>query len=317
MKLTTPPDSGRSSRLLRAMASLALALPVLQVFTPSGLRQVVSNWVVYNDMAPNYSTPTADGWITAAGVSGYYSAFSTTLGSGGVLTNCARTVSFPVAELPPAVSARWPGASGCLPNGGRHRSVPSVPAGPTVPFRTPSSTVRPYNLFHGIVDLSNPGSLFGVGSGQSVFLTFTNLNPAMHYKFRGRSSGTASPSERTISAGRCARSPGPTPSSMRIRRHRHSYHRQRFGGIDLDQRPGGFQSGINTDGRVIGWDDIVPGADGTFTVVNQDYEGVTDVASSSAHVGLHLVRDHADRIWSQSPPRRSRPTRWPLSRPPS
>src|SRR6185436_10103819 len=60
-------------------------------------------------------------------------------------------------------------------------------------------------------------------------------------------------------------------------------------GLTLTNGQAAFQTGINTNGMVVGWDDIAPAPDGTFTVVNQPYNGPTDVASASGNIGYVLT----------------------------
>src|SRR5262249_28349918 len=99
-------------------------------------------------------------------------------GPGGQLINYPGG-QFPVSELP----AGYPlvGQARLVVTPVNANGVFGLPAAPGYPVPgTPAS-----NLLHWVVDMRHRGSAFGVGGGQSVRLTFTQLNPAMRYKFRG------------------------------------------------------------------------------------------------------------------------------------
>jgi streptogramin lyase len=64
--------------------------------------------------------------------------------------------------------------------------------------------------------------------------------------------------------------------------------------LTLTNGQAAFQAGINTNGMVVGWDDIAPAPDGTFTVVNQSYNGPTDVAAVPK--GVWLVNHRASSV---------------------
>ena len=258
-----------------------LLLLATLAFIPMAGAQVRTNWVAYNDFSagPAPDPGLNDGWGTPSGVTGYDMGF----GPGGPLINYPAG-QFPVSELP----AGYPlaGQARLVVTPVNANGVFGLPATPGYPFpETPA-----YNLFHGICDMGNLGSAFGVGGGQSVRLTFTQLNPAMRYKFRGSvvRNGTAigthdvrwtlNSIEGALSFV-SAHSSGTgmvTPASP-------------VPGLTLTNGQAAFQSGINTNGMAVGWDEIVPAADGTFTVVNQPYNGPTDVAAATANVGYVLT----------------------------
>lgn len=253
----------RTSILGRSL-SRSLVLAALAALPQLADAQVVTNWVAYNDFGP--------GTGTAPNVSTYDMGF----GPGGPLTNLPAN-QFPVAELPPG-----------YPLGGQARLVVR-PENATGVFGLPAAGGYPYsgtpayNYFNGITDFGASGSMFGVGAGQAVRLTFTNLNPAMHYKFRGTAvRNGASIGTHDLRWTLCsiegalsfvsAHTPDAAPTNgMSIVTP--NTPASDVPGLTLTNGQAAFQSGVNTNGMVVGWDDIVPAADGTFTVVNQSYNG--------------------------------------------
>jgi hypothetical protein len=248
-----------------------------------GAGQISTNWVAYNDLGANYTTPTADGWVTAPCVSG--NDFGMVSGQPPMaipLTNYPVN-QYPVAELPPCFSLDGRAQLTMIGNG---TSPFTVPAGNGLAYPFPGSPG--YDLFHGIVDMGNVGSLYGVGAAQYVLHVFTNLNPAARYSFRGTVTrgGNAIGTHDirwtlcSITGARSftdAHTPGTLTASTVLT------------GLVLTNGQVAFQSGFNTNGQVVGWDDIQPAPDGSFTVVNQPYNGVTDHDNASGNLGYILA----------------------------
>ncbi len=263
------------------MTGLAAVMAAAVVSTAPASAAAVTNWVAFNDFGA--TSPGVGAFTHGANVSGYDLGF----GPGGVLINSPGGL-FPTAELP----AGYPldGQAKLIVRPVTATGVFGLPASGGQPFPgTPA-----YNHFAGLVSIGNLGSMFGVGAGQQVMLTFANLNPAMRYKFRGtavRNGGTVGThdvrwtlnsitgavsfvSAHTVSKTLLVPS-SPVP------------------GLSLTNGQAAFQSGINTNGMVVGWDDIVPGPDGTFTIVNQPYNGPflkddDTVGNATANVGYVL-----------------------------
>jgi hypothetical protein len=169
---------------------------------------------------------------------------------------------------------------------GNGSGVFGIPAGSIDGYPFPGSPG--FDLFHGLVDMGNSGSLYGVGGGQYVLHVFTNLNPSARYSFRGTvtRNGKSIPDHPTrwtlcsIVGARSftdAHTPGTLTASTLLP------------GLTLTNGQVAFQSGINTNGQVVGWDDIQPAADGTFTIVNQPYIGATDHDTPSVNIGYILA----------------------------
>ncbi len=123
-------------------------------------------------------------------------------------------------------------------------------------------------------------------SADSQILTFKNLNPAMRYSFRGTVIrkgtvyGANHPGRRTYcnlegadaftdahTAG-CITKDTPLPEFFSARAN------VTFPAVNFAPGEAVFQSGLNTQGDMVGYDDIQPGADGTFAVVVRGWCGV-------------------------------------------
>lgn len=248
--------------------------------------QNATNWVTYNDLGANYTAPNTAGWVTASNVSGNTWAMANVSGPPPMAVPLTNYLAgqYPVAEFPSGFGLEGRAALIMV---GTGNGVFTVPAGDGTTYY-PFPETPGYNLFHGIVDLGNSGSLYGVGSGQYVLHVFTNLNPAARYSFRGtvaRNGTTVGTHDVrwtlcSITGARSftdAHTPGTLTASTVLT------------GLALTNGQVAFQTGINTNGQVVGWDEIQPGTDGTFTVVNQPYNGVTDHASASANIGYILA----------------------------
>jgi len=141
-----------------------------------------------------------------------------------------------------------------------------------------------------IVDLGNAGSAIGlanftggaIAGNDTVVLTFTNLDPSVRYAFRGTAVrngvGVGTHSGRwTVSsiAGADASVVAGTPGVIT------SANQLGVPGLALTNGQQIFQSGVNTNGDLVGWDSINPGADGSFSVISKGYGGpVKDIYSN-------------------------------------
>src|SRR5204862_5827276 len=103
----------------------------------------------------------------------------------------------------------------------------------------------------------------------SATLTFSNLNPSQRYIFRGTSvrggSGGTYPrrwslvSLRGVDSFTNAHSAG-------------IYTKENFASSTMTNGQAAWNAGVNvTEGALVGWDQISPGADGTFTVTTEQY----------------------------------------------
>src|SRR5688572_7145390 len=167
----SPPQNclRRPTRLLRTVWScIAAALCSLALNSHA---QIVTNWVAFNDHAPSATTAP---FVTAYNLRGMGLTGTPTLllPAKGRLTNFVAG-TYPAGQpLPAQIIVTALNTPNLFPNAALAAPFPATPA---------------YDLFNGIVDLANADSAIGLsaGEGDAVILTFTNLNPAMRYSFRG------------------------------------------------------------------------------------------------------------------------------------
>lgn len=220
---------------------------------PQALRayrgEVATNWVAFNDHTP--------GEGTAANVTGY----DLWQGTGGLLTNFLDAAYTAGQDIPVSLGVSFKGGVAL--------------AGTMV---VPNQDTPAYNLFNGIVTMGNAAYLYDTTAGQSTTMKFTGLDPYAVYSFRttsvrGRETDT---DERwTVSSLQGAISFTDASS---------------LGAVTLTGFPTAtmtngqvaWNSGRNqVGGEVIGWDNIVPSADGTLTIVSERYTGAIPAGTAS------------------------------------
>lgn len=216
-------------------------VPLITGLLAISARAQVTNWVAFNDHTPGSTA----GWATHPN--------ATTYNMRGVAGGNAGTV-----------------LSGNLKNIDTGADVGAVFASSAVgspndlgSMAYPNANTDAYNLFNGKVDLGNSQSGIGVRSaaGITTTLTFSNLDPSKRYVLKGTSvrgnnyagrwtlctlDGTEGFTEDHSAAGIYTAANYPA------------------GGMTTGQAA--YQSGENRTGAVVGWKDINPGPDGTFTV---------------------------------------------------
>jgi hypothetical protein len=255
--------------LRRARHSLLLATAVALPTLAHG--QIVTNWTAFNEhapsglTAPNVSTYNMRGFLLSTDPG---TAFPTS----GPLTNFT-TASYPAGQSLSAglVVSTLVRSPDLFPNAAMGYAFPGTPA---YDLFTPGGT--------SIVDMGNAGSAIGLGNfaggaiagNDTVVLTFTNLDPSMRYAFRGNSvrngTGVGTHSGRwTISslAGADTAVDAGTPGVLT------SANLPGVPNLTLTNWQQVFQSGVNTNGDLVGWDDIAPGPDGSFSVITKGYSG--------------------------------------------
>ena len=251
-------------RSLFAAAAAALVLPQISS------AQLVTNWTAFNEHAPsaltdpNVSAYNMRGWVlgtdpgTVHPLSGPLTNYITG-GSGygpGQSLNAQLVASTLLRnpDLFPAAALGYPD-----------------PGTPAYDFFMPGGAQ--------ITDLGNAGSGIGLGNfsggvGQdTVVLTFNNLDPSMSYQFRGTvvRAGTADTHYGRWTgcsiAGAVSSVDAATPGVLT------SANVPGVPGLTLTNGQQVFQSGINRQGDMVGWTDIKPGPDGSFSIITKGYNG--------------------------------------------
>lgn len=251
------------------MAVLALVLQLAVPLVASA--QNVTNWIAFNEHAPsnltdpNVSTYNMRGWVLATDP-------GTVHPVAGPLTNYVTGESGYAPGQP--LNARLI-ASTLLRN-------PDLFPNATLGY--PDVGTPAYDVFMpggaNITDLANAGSSIGLGNfsgnvGQdTVVLTFSNLDPSMRYKFRGTAvrAGTAVGTHHgrwTISSIAGADSSVDAGTAGILT----SANTPGVPGLSLTNGQQVFQSGINIQGDMVGWDEINPGPDGSFSIITKGYNG--------------------------------------------
>ncbi len=212
---------------------------------------VVTNWAAFNDHVPGPlpSPGVNSGWGTAANANRYNLrgiAGTPPEATAGVLKDYATGLDTPASIIVTATGSPDYFGSIQYPGGG-----------------TPGS-----NLFNGIVDLGNPNSAIGIRSSanSTVTLTFSNLNPALLYKFRGTVARGNNYTRRwTLVSIRGA-------ASYMDAHTTGVFTRLNFPTGTMTNGQAAYNSGENrANGALVGWDDIAPDANGMFTIKCEQY----------------------------------------------
>jgi hypothetical protein len=208
--------------------------------------QIVTNWVAFNDhrRGPVPSPGVNAGWGTAANVT----TNDMRVGPGGNLINFLNRQELPVTMTVVATGA--PDDFGTM----------------VYPYaNTPVS-----NLFHGVVDISNPNSGIGIHYSGDIYvtMTFNGLNPSKHYVFRGSSvRGGSYPLRWTVATI--------TGANAYINNHTAGVLTSNDYPADLKAGQAAYNSGDNRPGAVVGWDFISPSDEGSFSIQCSNYVGNT------------------------------------------
>ncbi|MEY2408422.1 MAG: hypothetical protein QOF48_1092 [Verrucomicrobiota bacterium] len=260
--------AGTSSPIAFSLFLIAACLGL-----PHGLQsQIVTNWTAYNEHAPSASTaPNATvynmrGWVLVSSPTDPGTVYPTS----GPLTNFASAGYGPGQKLSATLTIstllRNPDL---FPNAALGYPLPATPA---FDVFSPGGVT--------IADLGNAGSAIGLGNfvggvGQdNVVLTFTNLNPSMRYKFRGTAvrngNGVGTHSGRFSLCSIVGAASAVDAATAGVLT---SANLPGVPGLALTNGQQVFQSGVNTNGDLVGWDAIDPGTDGSFSIITAGYAG--------------------------------------------
>ena len=223
---------------------LTAAAAVLMAVGPGARAQTTVNWVAYHDHRPTEG-------VTHPNASGFDIRVT---GDGGPLKNFDTGAELPVTVVVTSTGTTDPDALGA--NAYPEAGSPAA------------------NLFDGIVDVGNEGTI-GVRSsaGSTVRLTFTNLDPTKKYTFSGTSArGGAYPNRWigvTLQGAEAATEAhqigGGDPPNLITK--------ATYPASTLIANQAALNSGNNTVGSLVSWAEIDPGADGSFSILTEQYNG--------------------------------------------
>jgi hypothetical protein len=259
----------KTNRLFPSYLAAVAAL-VATLFLSRMADAQITNWIAYNDHRPS-TTPAINGWrITAANVTGY------DMGAPGDLPASPLTDFRTGNPLTATVSFTRTGSPDDFGAIGR-------------PILTNTPMAR---IFYGICDLSNDG-LIGVRAvppnttESYVTTTFGGLDPTKRYVFRGsvvRNGGYGTRwSVAAIAAG------GWTDAHINGAGGPGVLTENSFPTSLLGPGEAAFNSGANNEGAVVGWNDIAPLADGTFSITCKQYTGAIPGGVASGPYGYSFA----------------------------
>jgi hypothetical protein len=241
-----------SAALLLATATMASA-------------QFATNWVAFNDH--NLNTQPAPGTATNLVTLYHLGGGPTGAGSGGPLTNYYNGQQLVAALIVTGTGGNGPDDFGAS--------------------NDPNAGSPAYNLFNGIVDVGGSGvgvdeGIIGLRSSETnvVTMTFSNLDTSQRYLFRGTSVRGNNYVDRwaiyTIQAASFVDAHVDGSANQNI------FTADTFAGTTLTNGQVALNSGENRAGSLVGWNDIVPNPDGTFSIIEQQYTGTAPFGNPSA-----------------------------------
>jgi hypothetical protein len=249
------------------MRILKTAAGVLLASAGMASAQFATNWVAFNDHNLNgLPAPT-----TGTNVTLYHLGGLTAMpggGPGGNLTNHDTG-----QQLAATLMVTWTGGDGPDNFGASFDANMGTPA---------------YNLFNGIVDVGGSGA--GVDEGivglrvsemNVVTLTFSNLDTSQRYLFRGTSVRGNNYVDRwayyTITGAASF-----VDAHVDGSANQNIFTGDTFPASGLTAGQVALNSGHNLEGSLVGWNDIVPAPDGTFSIVEQQYAGTSPFGNPAA-----------------------------------
>lgn len=230
---------------------LLLPFLALVAVVASASAQVATNWVAFNDhRMPPGPGPTTHSNTTVYSMLGYPAA------TGGPLKD-----HFTAATLSAVLRVISTGGDGPDDFGACQDPNVGTPA---------------YNLFNGIVDVGGPDDNGIVGLRNSEMnvstITFTNLDPSQRYVFRGTSVRGNNYNDRWAIyeiQGAVSFVNAHVDGSANL----NLLTQTSFPAAGLTASQVALNSGENRAGSLIGWDEVDPGEDGSFSIVQRQYVG--------------------------------------------
>ncbi len=244
----------------------AIRLPAITLLLTSALAsgQFATNWVAFNDHnTSGQPAPTTGPNVTLYNLGGL------TAGGGplGPLTNQLNG-----QQLTAQLVVSWTGGDGPDNFGASTDADPGSPAD---------------LLFQGIVDIGGAGvgtdeGIVGLRSSETnvVSITFSNLDTSQRYLFRGTSARGNNYNDRW--ALYTIRAASFVDAHVDASANRNLFTGDTFPASGLTRGQVALNSGENRVGSLVGWNDIVPLEDGTFTIVEEQYVGTAPFGNPAA-----------------------------------
>jgi hypothetical protein len=231
-----------------------VSLTLVALLSMANLGRVQSQvlWEAFNDYRPAAGT-------TSDNATGYDLRIT---GDGGVLKDIKTGADLPVSVLVEVLGDASPDDFGA-----------NSPVNPGSPAD---------QLFGGKVVIGNDG-LPGIRSSQntSLILQFTGLDPAKRYHFRGTVSRGGGYNDRwsvfSIEGADASVNAHEDGSN-----NKNIITKTTFPQADLQTNQVALNTGDNKAGSLVGWDNIEPGTDGTFSVSARQYTGAAPFGNPSA-----------------------------------
>ncbi len=246
---------------MRAFRLSAVTL-VLTTVLASG--QFATNWVAFNDHnTSGQPAPTTGPNVTLYNLGGL------TAGGGpiGPLTN-----QLTGQQLAAELVVSWTGGDGPDSFGASTDADPGSPAD---------------LLFRDIVDIGGAGvgtdeGILGLRSTETnvISITFSNLDTSQRYLFRGTSARGNSYNDRW--ALYTIRAASFVDAHVDASANKNLFTGETFPASGLTSGQVALNSGENRVGSLVGWNDIVPLEDGTFTIVEEQYVGTAPFGNPAA-----------------------------------
>ncbi len=250
---------------LLSLVPTCLLLLLLASGSPPATAQVATNWIAFNDHRPTTNTsPNATGWEMGpfGDTNGPLRDFVT----GGEL----EAVMYTTFTL---------GSDNTQPDNFGANGDPAV--------GTPA-----YDLFNGIVDVgSSPGTSDGdgivgvrAGVGTTVTLVFTNLNPSQRYVFLGTGvrANFANYYPDRWALFTIQGTENFVDAHVDTSPDNNLFTSVDFPAAGLTAGQVALHTGNNTNGSLVGWDDINPGPDGSFSIRAEQFIGTAPYGNPSA-----------------------------------
>ena len=210
------------------------------------------NWMAFHDHRPTKGVthPHASGFDIRA------------TGDGGPLRNFATGEELPVRVVVTSTGTTEPE---------HHRAnAYAEPASPAA------------NLLDGIVDVGNTGTIaVRKSTGSTVCLTFTNLDPAKRYTFSGTSARGGAYADRWICVTLLGADSAEEAHEMGDEDPPNLITRTTFPDAALRLGQVALNSGSNTVGSLVSWSNIAPGADGSISILTEQYTGRHPLGTSN------------------------------------